>query len=343
MLGERKMTRIRQIGFALMFLVLLPVGSVGQVDEISQATGLPIPIGAPVIYGQVSIRGIARDERRPIVFAVLYDGGVQLDRRQAYDSGYYYFLRTPQNGYVLAFEVDGMEVGRTVIIAGMSNRVRQDIFVDWQSIKGASRQITGTVSARDSYLRSADAEKALDTAMAAFREQKHNQAIPLFKAIVEKDPQDFFAWTILGAIYLAENKLPESLQALDKALQLKPDFGLALITMGKLELTQKNFDKAIGVLSRAVQVSPQSAEANHMLGEAYLQAKKGSLAVGYLNKAIELAPIEKAEIHLRLALLYNAAGLKDRAVAEYKAFLAKVKDHPDRQRIEQYIKDNSSN
>lgn len=343
MLGARKMNCIRQIGLILMFLFLLPVGSVGQVDEISQATGLPIPIGAPVIYGQVSIHGIAKDERKPIVFAVLYEGGIQLDRRHASDSGYYYFLRTPQNGHVLAFEVDGMEIGRTVIIAGMSNRVRQDISVDWQSLKGATRPITGTVSAKDTYIRSADAEKALDRAMAAFREKQHNQAIALFKAIVEKDPQDFFAWTLFGAIYLAENKLPESSQALDKALQLNPGFALALITLGKLELTQKNFDKAIEVLSRAVQVSPQSAEANHMLGEAYLQSKKGSLAVGYLNKAIELAPLEKAEIHLRLAALYNAAGVKDRAVAEYKAFLAKVKDHPDKQRIEQYIQDNSSN
>ena len=342
MLGARKMNCIRQIGLILMFLFLLPNSSVGQVDEISQATGLPIPIGAPVIYGQVTITGIGKDERKPIVFVVLYEGGIQLDRKQASDRGYYYFLRTPQNGHVVAFEVSGMEIGRTVLIPGMSNRVRQDISVDWLSLKGANRKITGTISAKD-HIRSAEAEKAFDKAMAAFTDRQHAEAIGLFKAIVKKDPQDFFAWTVLGAIYLAENMLPESSQAVDKALQLKPDFLLALITLGKLELTKKNFDKAIEVLSRAVQVGPQSPEANHMLGESYLQAKKGSLAVGYLSKAIELAPIEKAEIHLRLALLYNAAGAKDRAVAEYRAFLEKVKDHPDKQRIEQYIKENSSN
>ena len=336
------MNGIRQIGLTWVFVFLLPIGSVGQVDEISQATGLPIPIGAPVIYGQVTITGIGKDERKPIVFALLYEGGIQVDRKQASDSGYYYFLRTPQNGHVLAFEVNGMEIGRTVIIAGMSNRVRQDISVDWQSLKGATRQITGAISAKD-HIRSPEAEKAFDNAMAAFRDKQHAKAIDLFKAIVKKDPKDFFAWTVLGAVYLAENMLPESSQALEKALQLNPDFLLALITLGKLELSKKNFDRSIELLSRAVQVSPQSAEANHMLGESYLQAKKGSLAVGYLNKAIELAPIEKAEIHLRLALLYNAAGVKDRAVAEYRAFLEKVKDHPDKQRIEKYIKENSSN
>lgn len=337
------MNRLRQISLTFTLLFCLNVCATGQVDEISQATGLPIPIGSPVIYGQISISGIGKDEQRPVVFVILYDGGIQIDRKQAADTGYYYFLRTPQNGQVLAFEIDGMEIGRAVVIAGMSNRVRQDISVDWKSLKGASRQMVGAFSAKDTYIRSADAERILDRALEAFRQKKHDQALNLLKVMLEKDPQDFLAWTLLGAINLAENKLKESSEALAKALELRPDFILALITVGELELAQKNFDRAIDVLSRAVEVNPKSAQANHLLGEAYLQAKKGSRAVAYLNKAIELAPLEKAEIHLRLAVLYNAAGFKDRAVAEYKAFLTKVKDHPDQKRIEQYIRDNSSN
>lgn len=84
-----------------------------------------------------------------------------------------------------------------------------------------------------------------------------------------------------------------------------------------------------------------SADAQHYLGEAYLQAKKGSKAVGYLNEAIRLAPIEKAEIHLRLASLYNGAGLKDKAVEEYKMFLEKVPNYKEKEKIEKYIKENS--
>jgi tetratricopeptide (TPR) repeat protein len=77
------------------------------------------------------------------------------------------------------------------------------------------------------------------------------------------------------------------------------------------------------------------------LGECYLQVKKGNQAAFHFNEALRLAPIEKAEARLRLASLYNAAGMKDKAVVEYKAFLEVVKDHPDRAKIEQYIKDNS--
>ena len=73
------------------------------------------------------------------------------------------------------------------------------------------------------------------------------------------------------------------------------------------------------------------------LGEAYLQMKKGSKAVGYLNEALKLDPIGMAEAHLRLAALYNGAGMKDKAAAEYELFLKKRPDFADRKKLEQYI------
>ena len=48
-----------------------------------------------------------------------------------------------------------------------------------------------------------------------------------------------------------------------------------------------------------------------------------------------------AEVHLRLALLYNRAGMKDKAAAEYKKFLKKKPDYPHRQKLEKYIAENT--
>ena len=94
------------------------------------------------------------------------------------------------------------------------------------------------------------------------------------------------------------------------------------------------------MLSRAVKLRATSADANYLLGESYLQVKKGSLAVGYLNEALRLDPIGMAEVHLRLGLLYNAAGMKDKAANEYEQFLKKKPDYPDRKKLEKYIADN---
>jgi tetratricopeptide (TPR) repeat protein len=112
------------------------------------------------------------------------------------------------------------------------------------------------------------------------------------------------------------------------------------MNLGRLYSAQKKFDAAAEVLARAVKIKPDSADANHLLGETYLQLKKGSLAVGYLNEAIRLDPVGQADVHLRLALLYNAVNMKDKAAAEYEAFLKKRPDYKDRKKLEQYITEN---
>ena len=47
-----------------------------------------------------------------------------------------------------------------------------------------------------------------------------------------------------------------------------------------------------------------------------------------------------AECHLLLARLYDLAGAKNLATHEYKIFLTKIPDHPDKKKLEEYIKKN---
>ena len=102
-------------------------------------------------------------------------------------------------------------------------------------------------------------------------------------------------------------------------------------------MTQKKWEDAVDPLTRAVDLQPQSPDANLFLGEAYLHLKKGSKAIPYLNEAGKLG---KIEAHLDLGWLYNAAGLKDKAVVEYEEVLRKKPDYADRKKLEQYISEN---
>ena len=340
LLWSLRMKHLRLFGFIFLVGFIFASPLFAQMDDVSSATGMPIPIGAPVIYGQVSIEGMPRGERRPIIFVSLLLSGTQIDRRPTDDRGYFFFLQEPRHGHSLLFEVDSSEVGRAYLTIGIGNRIRQDVSVDWRSLRGTSATKAGVLPA-NSYPRDADAEKAFNKAMAAVKENKNGAAITLFKEMLVKDPKDYLVWTMLGTIYYSDKNFDDAAPAFTTALELKPEFMIARLNFGKMELGQKHFDKAIAILSRAVELEPGSADANQYLGEAYLQAKKGSLAVGFLNKAIELAPVQKAELHLRLAALYNGAGLKDRASTEYKLFLEKVPNHADKAKFEQYIKDNS--
>ena len=73
------------------------------------------------------------------------------------------------------------------------------------------------------------------------------------------------------------------------------------------------------------------------MGEAYLGLKQGSKAVGHLNKAISLDPVGMADVHLRLAQLYSAAGYNDLAVKEYQQYLEKKPDSPHRAEVEKAL------
>jgi tetratricopeptide (TPR) repeat protein len=112
------------------------------------------------------------------------------------------------------------------------------------------------------------------------------------------------------------------------------------MNLGRLRMMQKNYEGAIEPLTAAVTLHATSADANYYLGEAYLQIKKGSKAVGYLNQAIKLDPVGKAEAHLRLATLYKAVGMKDKAVIEYEEFLKKKPDYHDAKKLREYIEAN---
>jgi tetratricopeptide (TPR) repeat protein len=211
----------------------------------------------------------------------------------------------------------------------------------WSQLGVTVNRQNAVISLKNTYERTNDNQKAFDKAMAGLKSEKASNSIKLFKQITETDANDFVAWTELGTLYFNDEKPTEAEAAYSKAISLKSDFQPALLNLGKLLISQKKADKAVEVLTRLVAIEPDSADANHYLGEAYLLARKGSTALTYLEKALTLEPIEKAEIHLRLAALFNGAGLKDRAVAEYKKFLEKVPNHPEKAKIEKYISDNT--
>jgi tetratricopeptide (TPR) repeat protein len=329
----------RAIQIATAAAILFSVAAVhGQTDDVRQATGLPIPIGAPVIYGQVVIRGLAAGEHKPTVFVSLIANGVQADRTQANDRGYYYFLRSPGDGVVLVFEVSNSEIGRAPLFSGMGNSVRRDIEIDMHAVQ-ATKMAPGVVSV-EMYPRSAANNERLDKARAAVKANKPQEALTFFKQIITDDPKDFVTWTEIGSLYFANSKFIDAELAYGKALEQKPDFMPALMNVGKLYLSQKKDDMAIAAFLQAASADPTFAEAFHYLGEAYLNAKQGSNAVKALNEAIRLEPAAMAELHLRLAALYDAAGAKGQAAAEYRRFLDKRPNYADKDKLEAYIKAN---
>lgn len=299
--------------------------------------------GSHTLYGDFRVDESRAGGMVPISFdIILYtETGLVVERQAVGVSSRFRFINLANGIYDIAVEVEGREVARTRVNINSlyKNDFRQDLSLAWNAAPGGAPR-PGTVDAASHYKRTSAQQSLFDRADAAAGKKNYEEAATTLRQIVAADPADFPAWTELGTMHYALGRATEAEEAYTHALKEKPEFLRAAVNLGRLRIAMKKFDAAIEVLTAAVEKHPQSADANQLLGEAYLQIKKGSKAVTYLNEALRLDPQAKADVHLRLAALYNGAGLKDRAAAEYEQFLKKKPDHPDRKKFEQYIAEN---
>ena len=296
------------------------------------------------LWGDVKIDDSKAEHAGPSsVTVVLYDQSTKIVGRQTVGSGgRYRFTNLRAGDYDVAIEANGGEITRQrlTLTGSTTSDIRQDFEFEWKEKPAARTNNAGVVSAADFYERSAANKSLFEKAHAATEKKDYANATRLLTEIVAKDQNDFQCWTLLGTLYLVQEKPEDAEKAYLTAIELKPTYALPLINLGRFRITQKKFEEAVELLTRAVDLQPQSADANLLLGEAYLRLKKGSKAIPYLNEAGRLG---KVEAHLDLGWLYNAAGLKEKAVVEYEEVLRKKPDYADRKKLEQYISENKKN
>lgn len=337
----------RLIGsISLCALALTAVVSVaGQDDETRQGTGLPTLVGENAgrgnrmnVSGKVSLMGTDQPKRRPVISVSVLLSGAVLDRTTTNDKGFFIIRNVPRETVTILVEVDGNEAARQVVAASPMGNSSLEISIPWPSLAPPAKP--GVIAAYQIYDRTSNNQSLFNKALDAAKSNEKAQAITFFNELLTADPKDHIAWTELGTVYFKHDDLDNAEACYFKAIELKRDYFIALLNLGKLYFGRKQFDDSVLVLTNAVKARPDSPDAHIFLAEAYLQTKKGNSAVYHYNEALKLAPMEKAEVHLRLASLYDAAGLKGKASIEYKLFLNKQPNYAEKERLEKYIKDN---
>lgn len=313
---------------AFVFLLIQTVSAAGQA-------------GGHTLLGDFKVDEKNVDSVVPLSFEVLLytEGGTLLGRQTVVANSRYRFLNVANGRYDIVVEVEGSEVARirVSVQSAFKTDFRQDIHLEWRAATNRQPAKAQTVSAADFYDRPNRNKSLFEKAQRHLDNGRPDEAASLLNEIVESDPADFQAWTELGTTHLVRGDIAEAETAYRRAIKERPAFVLALLNLGRVLINQKRFDESIDPLRRAIQVRPDSADAHFLLGQTYLKLKRGSKAVPHLNEAVRLNPKDKAEAHLLLAALYDAAGVRHNAAIEYEKFLAKRPDYPDRKRLEHYI------
>jgi len=326
---------MRLLRFAII-LVLVPsfcAVATAQIDPIRER-------GIHTLFGDIRVETEpGNDSKKPLSLEVqLYIiNGTLIGRQTVGANGRYRFMELRNGEYDVVVLSENLEVARVRVRVESVYKTdfRQDITLEARTNRVANR--AATISASDVYERTSANKSLFAKAQKAVDEKKYDEAMDLFSRLLAADAKDFQAWTELGTVQLMRNNIEEAEKAYRRAIQERPTFTLALLNLGRVLSVEKKYEEAKEPLAEAVKSSPTSTDANFLLGEAYLQIKKGSKAVPYLNEAARLG---KPDAHLRLATLYNAVGLKDKAALEYEQFLKKRPDYKDRKALEQYISEN---
>lgn len=315
------------------FLILALLTIIFSASSVAQ-TG-----GGHILYGDFKVDESKVTGTKPLSFdLLLYNGGRRVGRQTVVNNSRYRFMDLMNGEYDLVVEVESNEVARIRVLLNeiFKTDVRQDIELEWRE-NFIGKSSNKTVATADIYKRTGTNQKRFEKAQKALDEKNYAEAVDLLREILKEDVKDYQSWSELGTAYLMQKDFGESEAAYLRANEANPTFFLAFLNLGKLRMAEKKYETAVEPLSEALKIKPESPDANYLLGEAYLQIKKGSKAVTYLYEALRLDPIGRAEAHLRLAALYNGAGMKDKAASEYEDFLKKKPDYPDRKKLEQYI------
>ncbi|HMQ02341.1 MAG TPA: tetratricopeptide repeat protein [Pyrinomonadaceae bacterium] len=319
-------------------LFVLAPTCLAQTDEICGEAGGTVWMSSSFVYGKVMLHGF-EGRKLPKITVTIADRNRNEQRHTIDRSGNFCFRDVDASGGSIVIDVEGLEVARRRLPSLGPKQHREDF--DVYANQGLERvRAPSTISVKHHYPREGRSATLFENADSAEQNRQREQAIRLFKEVVAADPQDFIAWARLGGLYFEKGDIPQAGSALKRSISLKPDFAPAMINLGRIYLIQKRIEPAIELLEGAVKEEPEMARAYQLLGEAYLLARKGTLGVQALNEAIRLDPVGMAVCHLLIARLYDLAGAKHLASREYRLFLEKVADHPDRKKFERYVRDN---
>ena len=328
---------ISRVRSALQFFLMSLVVSSLPVISIYAQTG-----GGHTLYGDLKVDESQITGLKPMSFEVVLfsRNGSVLGRQTVPKNGRFRFENLSNGTFFITVMLDNAAIStnRITLSSAISTDYRNDVSLEWRpGPTGKKEEKSGVVSGINRYARPPSNESAFLKAGEAIKKKDYDQAITILRQIVRGDPKDFEAWTELGTVYFLIKDNDEAEKAYLQALDKQPLFILALVNLGKMRLAQKNYEGAIQILTKAIAVKPPSVEAHYFLGEAYLNSGKGSKAVDYMNEALRLEPVTKAEIHLRIAAIYDSVGLKDLAAIEYEKFLQKRSNYAEKKKLQKYI------
>jgi tetratricopeptide (TPR) repeat protein len=199
-----------------------------------------------------------------------------------------------------------------------------------------------------------------NTARLNLKEQKPLEALNVARDTSQRFPDDVEGMGVLGACLRANGEVVESLEILNGAIELNPDYAEALINRGLIRLSQENkpealadlelahrlkphirqiwdlvvglkveaqdYSDAILLLINMIEIDPNWEKGFSLLAACNQKADDSALAVKSFEKVLEVKP-GSAAMHVNLGIALTKQGETKTAMANFKKALSIKPDY----------------
>jgi tetratricopeptide (TPR) repeat protein len=288
-----------------------------------------------------SISGHVFDEQRNPVpdlqVELLNDVDSILQRTKTDNSGLFVFRRVA-NG---VFQVRVQTFGTDLISQTQRVQIERTGAVEQFDFLLASKRSTSlSVSPGVVFVQKVpdEAKKEFERGTSLLKKQGQQQdgLLALEKA-VELFPDYFAALEVLGSQYVKQQKYDRAVPLLMKAVEVNRQSYQSLYPLSVAQYNLKQLPEAVESMKRAIVLNPQSATANLWLGMLLRQSSKLDEAETYLKNADRLAGSKSADVHWQLALLFNDLKRYKESADELELFLRVAPDAKDKELITRLI------
>lgn len=315
---------------------------------------LGIAISVVTSQGRNSISGLVFGESRAPVsdtyVQLLDELGQTITQVRTNGSGRYAFNGLPSGRFkirVFPVGTDYMEQTQEVILSPVSaipgsgaDNQQIDFYLRLrEGVNSGPFGVPGTIFAQAV---PDEARKFYEQGVSELRQKKEKEGFESLKKALDVFPNYFLALDRLGTEYAARGNIsPSYFEAarilLTKAIEVNPKSYSSMFGLGFAQYHQGLINEAVANLERAIGVYNNSANGFLWLGIAQKKAGKVVQAETSLKRANDLGKGKVADVHWQLAGLYNEQKRYAEAATELELFLKNKPDARDAEKIKQLI------
>jgi tetratricopeptide (TPR) repeat protein len=182
-----------------------------------------------------------------------------------------------------------------------------------------------------------EAEIQFKKAKQLLKREKNDEATRLLHQALDIFPDYFLALQALGTLRVRQGQFETAVKSLSRAIAVNPKSDISFLSMGIAQLNLSRMEECIASLRQSTALNPQSSSAYLILGYALIKDGRALEAENPLQLAFRLGGDRVIESQLYLANAYEKDGKFRDAASALQVYLKHAPKGTDKQKIETMI------